>query len=155
MISFTTITEEEKSINLGNYIQIVDLWILYGFNMFFWLGRFLIDAVTCFQLSLGNNNISCAISIVTFSVSAWCLLQLLCLSIICISTEMESSWIIRRRCRKMKKYNWGNSVCFNIFNSKQPRASAFPLLCPDNDIHRLLRKSLPAIMRPKDYNDNL
>jgi len=70
MISFTTITEEEKSINLGNHIQIVDLWILYGFNMLLWLGRFLIDAVTCFQLSLGNNNISCAISIVTFSVSA-------------------------------------------------------------------------------------
>lgn len=76
----------KKSINLCNYIQIVDLWILYGFDMFLWLGGFLIDAVTCFQLSLGNNNISCAISIVTFSVSAWCLLQLLCLSIICIST---------------------------------------------------------------------
>jgi len=40
MISFTTITEEEKSINLGNHIQIVDLWILYGFNMLLWLGIF-------------------------------------------------------------------------------------------------------------------
>ncbi len=119
----------------------MDLWILYGFNMFLWLGGFLIDAVTCFQLSLGNNNISCAISIVNFLSECLMSAAITVTSIICISTEMESSWIIRRRCRKMKKYNRGNSVCFYIFNSKQPRASAFPLLCPDNDIQRLLREA--------------